>query len=39
MPFINPEELSAVELFPKINSGLVAGENLMLSFLLSLIHI
>tara|TARA_B100000029_G_scaffold491200_1_gene551096 strand:+ start:450 stop:821 length:372 start_codon:yes stop_codon:yes gene_type:complete len=33
MPFINPAELSAVELFPKINSGLVAGENLMLSFL------
>ena len=33
MPFINPTELAAVELFPKINSGLVAGEHLMLSFL------
>ena len=33
MPFINPAELPAVELFPKINSGLVAGEHLMLSFL------
>ena len=33
MPFINPAELAAVELFPQINSGLVAGERLMLSFL------
>ena len=31
MPFINPAELAAVELFPQINSGLVAGERLMLS--------
>ena len=33
MPFINPAELAGVELFPKITSGLVAGEHLMLSFL------
>ena len=33
MPFINPAELPAVELFPRINSGLVAGEHLLLSFL------
>ena len=33
MPFIKPSELPAVELFPQIHSGLVAGEKLMLSFL------
>ena len=38
MPFINPAELAAVELFPQINSGLVAGERLMLSFTRFLTH-
>ena len=33
MPFIVPAELPAVELFPQIKSGLVAGDQLMLSFL------
>lgn len=33
MPFIDLTQLAAVELFPKVSSGLVAGEHLMLSFL------
>ena len=33
MPFITPAQLPAVELFPKVNSRLVAGEKIMLSFL------
>ncbi|MBT4609744.1 MAG: cupin domain-containing protein, partial [Gemmatimonadetes bacterium] len=33
MPFVNVEQLPLLELFPKALSGIVAGENLMLSFL------
>ena len=33
MPFIDPAALPVVELFPQINSGLVAGQQMMLSFL------
>lgn len=33
MPFIQPGELSRLELFPGIVGALVAGEHLMLSFL------
>ena len=33
MPFIEPDELPRVELFPKALSGIAAGEHLMLSFL------
>ena len=33
MPFINSEKLPKMELFPGALSGILAGENLMLSFL------
>jgi len=33
MPFIDPDELPRVELFPKALSGIAAGDHLMLSFL------
>lgn len=33
MPFINSDELPKMELFPGALSGILAGENLMLSFL------
>ncbi len=33
MPFIQPSKLPKMELFPGALSGLVAGENIMLSFL------
>ena len=33
MPFIDPDSIEKIELFPGTFSGLVAGENLMLSFL------
>ena len=33
MPFIDPSKLPKMELFPGALSGIVAGENLMLSFL------
>jgi quercetin dioxygenase-like cupin family protein len=33
MPFISTDQLKQVELFPQAVSGIVAGENIMLSFL------
>lgn len=33
MPFVNAEDLPKLELFPKAMSAIVAGEQLMLSFL------
>ena len=33
MPFINSKDLPKMELFPGALSGILAGENLMLSFL------
>jgi quercetin dioxygenase-like cupin family protein len=33
MPFVAVDELPRMELFPKALSGLIAGENIMLSFL------
>ncbi len=33
MPFVKPEELPRMELFPGARSGLIAGSGLMLSFL------
>ena len=33
MPFVQVDELPRMELFPKVLSGLIAGEKLMLSFL------
>ena len=33
MPFVNADELPRLELFPKALSGIIHGDNLMLSFL------